>query len=85
MDDLKSLIHIDKHLFSPDDFSLMLSELDNTSKLEFINLHHHKFSTLVQTKLLCIKTDLRFSTALVTSMIATRWKRKTSHKNLQSS
>lgn len=85
MDDIKTLIHIDKHLFSPHEFSTMLLELDNISKLDFINLHHHKFSTLVQTKLLCIKTDLMFSTALVTSMIATRWKRKSNRRNLLTS
>ena len=60
----------------------MLTELENSSRIDFINTYMPLFSKLVQTKLLCIKTDIMFNTALTMSLLATRWKRKTSSSKL---
>ena len=82
MDDIKHTISLDIHRFPPKTFANMLIELENSSRIDFINKYIPSFSNLVQTKLLCIKTDIMFNTALTTSLLATRWKRKTSSSKL---
>ena len=83
--ELKSIIctdysHLHKHFSVQEiDEIINITKSENFDVTEFCNTYLTHFSTVAQTRILCLKTDYMLNTTFNTIMCASKWKKKIRH------
>ena len=81
MQNALQVINLDRSRFSDLEFENLCADYQTMTTADFIDKYIDFCSTLVQTKLLCIKTDALLSATFITGICAAKWKRYCGQQN----